>query len=390
MMEVRLYEIIAASLSNETLTEEEISILQEWLSSSLEHKKIYSAFQRVYTNGKILRENNHLDHCEIWHSIEEKCGLMLIHRRNVIKKTIGLAAGVILIIGLGLWYFFIFQGSEKLQISVDDIAKEMPVAYLELDNGEQITLTSDIKSIAISSDGRSVICDSNVLDYRNDNFESKDPEVTYNKLVVPVGVEYSLVLSDGSRVYVNAASELRYPTSFQRGKREVYLTGEAYFEVQKDSSAQFVVKTGKMDIEVLGTSFNVNAYQNTEVWAATLTSGRIRAVCGDCQYDLLPGHQIRNNLKTGAVEVVEVDTSLYTCWKDGYYYFEACRLEDILQTLSRWYGIYVSFQDNDLKNLEFTGRLRRYEDVSQLFRKFEYTRNVRFIQQGDTVFISTK
>lgn len=389
-MEVRLYEIIAASLSNETLTEEEISILQEWLSSSLEHKKIYSAFQRVYTNGKILRENNHLDHCEIWHSIEEKCGLMLIHRRNVIKKTIGLAAGVILIIGLGLWYFFIFQGSEKLQISVDDIAKEMPVAYLELDNGEQITLTSDIKSIAISSDGRSVICDSNVLDYRNDNFESKDPEVTYNKLVVPVGVEYSLVLSDGSRVYVNAASELRYPTSFQRGKREVYLTGEAYFEVQKDSSAQFVVKTGKMDIEVLGTSFNVNAYQNTEVWAATLTSGRIRAVCGDCQYDLLPGHQIRNNLKTGAVEVVEVDTSLYTCWKDGYYYFEACRLEDILQTLSRWYGIYVSFQDNDLKNLEFTGRLRRYEDVSQLFRKFEYTRNVRFIQQGDTVFISTK
>ena len=144
------------------------------------------------------------------------------------------------------------------------------------------------------------------------------------------------------------------------------------------------------DIMVYGTSFDVNAYEDNREVSAPLTSGKIKAVCREREYDLLPGQQVRYNATTGETKVEKVCTEMYTCWKDGYYYFEAIRLEDIMLTLSRWYDIAALFVQPELKEIEFTGRLRRYEEVEQLFRKFEQTRNIRFQRKGNSVIISGK
>ena len=139
---------------------------------------------------------------------------------------------------------------------------------------------------------------------------------------------------------------------------------------------------------MLGTTFDVNAYPESEQVVTTLTSGKIEAVCQEKAYRILPGEQIRNYYKTGKVEIREVNTEMYTSWKDGYYYFEACPLETIMETLCRWYGVQVVFTTEELKEMEYSGRLRRYESIEQWFRKFEQTRNVRFERKGKTVVVS--
>lgn len=382
-MEERLYEIIAAYLSGEQLTDEERDFLHKWLAVT-ENRKVYATFQRIYDNGMALRGSSAVSREDVWQSVARKCELAERNRRRFIRRIWGVAASLALLLGVGLVFLL---NREKEKLVAENAAVPASVVQLKLGNGESVALNMGMKLGVISDGEKKIICDSNRLDYRSDK---KVGEVTYNTLIVPEGAEYTLILCDGSRVHLNAATELRYPTVFTGGKREVYLSGEAYFEVEKDAEAPFIVRTDRMNIEVLGTSFNVNAYHDMDVYAATLTSGKIRAICGGNEYDMQPGHQIRNNLRTGTVEVVKVDTNLYTSWKDGYYYFEACRLEDIMQTLSRWYGIHAFFQNSGLKEIEFTGRLKRYEDVSQLFKKFEHTRNVRFRLQGNTVVISEK
>lgn len=390
-MEDRLYEIIAASFSQEPLNQEENLILQEWLKTSAEHRILYGKLQKFYERGEVFRKQGGINHSEAWRRIVKASGISSVRPRKIsLRKTVGVAAGFLLLIGLGVLLWWKFDDSVA---SVEYTKAFLPGAtsvQLKLENGKKVELTPATTSVVVSDEGKRVSCISNVLDYYTDSLVSRESKIVYNTLIVPVGAEYKLILSDGTRVYMNAASEIRYPTVFSGDSREVYLKGEAYFEVEKDSRRRFMVKTGQMDIVVLGTAFNVNAYPDMDVCVATLASGRIRATCNGTDYDLSPGNQIRQDRLTGEVKIQEVDTELYTCWKDGYYYFEACRLEDIMQTLSRWYGIQVFFQNSDLKSVEFTGHLKRYEDVDHLFRKFEQTRNICFKRKGNSVIVSVK
>ena len=392
MTEERLYEIVASRLSGEKLTKEEDDELQNWLDCSEENRRLYKLLQCFWDSGQAFRDLGGPDRNGAYRRIAGRC-LRSLRKRKIIfyRKLAGIAVAVFLLAGLTLvWQF---SGTKpELSGEDSDLAGIMPnTVRLELSNGEYVNLSSRTTVPVRISDVQqaAVVCDSNLLKYTaDDEVLPETPE--YNTLIVPVGAEYRLLLSDGTQVYLNAASELRYPTRFTSRKREVFLKGEAYFEVSRDTTRHFTVRTAGMDIEVYGTSFDVDAYEDNREVSATLTSGKIKARCQGREYDLVPGQQVRYDPATGKTKVEEVCTEVYTCWKDGYYYFEAVRLEDIMQTLSRWYNIQAFFVQPELKDIEFTGRLKRYEEVGQLFRKFEQTRNIRFERKGNSVVVSGK
>lgn len=387
-MEDRMYEIIAAVLAGEEIRESDRVALHFWLQESAEHQRIFEIFSCFYRKGENYRRLGGVDRLSAYRRICEKGNIRpQLRKERWMWRISGIAAGFVLVVGMALTLVW---NSPKISAPVECAGYFSPGSAkvrLKLQNGREVDLSSEERTVIVSETGLTAIRDSNLLDYQKIGPVSGNDGGEYNTLVVPVGAEYHLLLNDGTRVYMNSASELRYPTVFSRDRREVFLKGEAYFEVTRDTSRQFVVQAGAVSIEVLGTSFNVSAYADAKVISATLTSGKIRAVSGGMAYPVVPGEQFRKYILTGEICVEKVNTEMYTCWKDGYYYFDACPLSDIMQSLSRWYDIQVFFIDQSLKDIEFTGRLRRYEEVDGLFRKFEQTRNICFIRKGNTVMV---
>ena len=216
----------------------------------------------------------------------------------------------------------------------------------------------------------------------------REPE--YYTMNVPYGAEYNLRLPDGTKIYLNAGSSLRYPDQFSGETREIFLTGEAYFEVAPDSLHPFIVHTAEVAVRVLGTSFNVNAYPERETVAATLVEGSVQVNYKAGQQVIRPGMQLVYDKQNGKAEVSAVDTEVYTSWKDGYYYFKREPLENIMEVLSRWYDLNVFYHNQDLKRMEFGGRLKRYDDISYLLKKMEETQDVEFIIKGNTITVQRK
>ena len=220
---------------------------------------------------------------------------------------------------------------------------------------------------------------------------SKEKEVVYNEIHVQKGGRANtLVLSDGTKVILNAATTFRYPTSFGEKNRMVYLEGEAYFEVAKDSAREFWVHAGAMDVKVLGTSFNVKAYERLETVATTLVEGSVEVACAGKSFQIVPGEQFVYDKNNRVMDVRMVDTESYVSWKDGYYKFRQTTLEEIMETLSVWYGLNVFYVNESAKQVEFTGKVRRYEDARMLLDKFEQTGDVVFDIKGNNVFITIK
>ena len=210
----------------------------------------------------------------------------------------------------------------------------------------------------------------------------------YNQLDIPRKGEYRLVLADGTRVWLNSESSLKYPVAFQGNERKVYLEGEAYFEVSKDEHKPFTVVTGESSIRVLGTSFNVRAYADEAQLCATLVEGKVRLSHAQQSLILSPDEQGVVTLASGKLEKRKVDASLYTVWKDGRFVFENQTLEEIMNTLSRWYDVKVFYTNEQVKQAMFNGNLKRYDDFDQIVKMLELTGVAHFKINGETIIIS--
>ena len=209
-----------------------------------------------------------------------------------------------------------------------------------------------------------------------------------NTLIVPRGGMYLLTLSDSTRVWLNADSRLEYPLAFSGNMREVKLKGEAYFEVVKNAEAPFVVKTDLGDIKVLGTQFNVKCYPEEPVIATTLVSGKVSFTNPALSpATLRPGQQL--TYKKGADRAVlrPVNVRNYVGWRENLLVFQSEPLENIMQVLSRWYDIQIIFENDRLKQLEFSGNLDKYTDIKTFFRLFEMGADVRFEIDDRTVYV---
>lgn len=225
------------------------------------------------------------------------------------------------------------------------------------------------------------------LDYR-DVQAGNDAEI-YHTVVVPVGSEFGVTLSDGTTVRLNSGSSLTYPRVFGPGKRKVELTGEAYFDVVP-SSAAFIVNSSAVEIEVLGTSFNVSAYADDADIITTLVSGRVSVIAGGKAHTLEPGRQLTYDRKTGRTMQQECDPAIAVSWIEGEFKFRDMRLEDIMKKLNRWYACDVVFSDPYLKELRLSGAAEKDRPVGYVLDMIEFITDVRFSVNGNTIEVRAK
>lgn len=217
--------------------------------------------------------------------------------------------------------------------------------------------------------------------------KDSDGEVAYHELRIPKGGEFPLVLEDGTEVYFNSDTKFRYPVKFEASERKVFLEGEAYFKVRRDESRPFRVEMGENRIEVLGTEFNARFYPDENKQMTTLVSGKVKFISEkDKSLELSPGEQA---IFTDKGELIRksVDVNLYTAWKDGNFVFRKQRLEEVLKTLARWYDVNIFYEDVSRKEVEFTGNIKRFEEILDLLRM---TGDTDFEVKGKNIFVRCK
>ena len=261
-------------------------------------------------------------------------------------------------------------------------------AVLILAKGERIDLTSGRTDSLPGQVGVHVLRDSaRSVVYERREEQAGNPE--YNTLVVPRQGEFQVVLADGSKVYLNSESEIRYPTFFAGGERRVYLKGEAFFEVTSDTSRPFIVNVGEMDVRVLGTRFNVNAYVPERAIRTTLVSGKVRVSDREDKAAVVlePGQQAV--WKKNGLTMREVDALAVSAWVDGKFYFEeGMTLEEITEQLQRWYYIDFFFASERVKHFVFAGMIKKEYAANEIFSIIEKAARVKFTVNGRTVAVS--
>lgn len=259
------------------------------------------------------------------------------------------------------------------------------VAVLTLDDGTTINLEElSTDSVNINSQSR-VIKSGDTLRY--DILGTEKQEIQYNTLTIPKGAEYHLMLSDGTVVYLNSASSLRYPVAFKGDQRKVELRGEGYFEVKRDVNKPFIVKAVDVEIKVLGTSFGIRAYEDENQVLTTLVEGSVNVRKNQSEVLLRPSQQAVCMAGVDNIAVQVVNVEHFVGWKSGRFVFDNLRLEDIINRIQKWYDFEVFYQNDELKNLPFSVNIVKYEDFARFFKALERTESVRFEIKGKSVIV---
>jgi ferric-dicitrate binding protein FerR (iron transport regulator) len=236
-------------------------------------------------------------------------------------------------------------------------------ATLILSNGSSINLTG-VKNGALASE-KGVVINKNAdgrITYGHGKGNAESATV-FNTVLTPRGGQYQLVLSDGTRVWLNSASSLKFPVTFTAAKREVELSGEAYFEVAHNQHKPFQVVSNGQTVEVLGTHFNINAYQDEQATKTTLLEGSVKVLAHGVSSKIKPGEQVQQ--KNGKLTVSEVDLEEAIAWKNGFFYFKDDNIKTIMRQLSRWYDVEIKYE-GQIPEREFSGQMNKNIDASQL------------------------
>lgn len=264
---------------------------------------------------------------------------------------------------------------------VIDIAPGHEGAVLTLDDGRQVVLDSLANGVVATQQGSQAVLQNGQLSYTTTAHASGN--VAYNTMTTPKGRTFHITLPDGTGVWLNAASSIRYPTLFPGKERNVEITGEVYFEVAKDVEKPFFVKAGnKASIQVLGTHFNVNAYSNETSMNTTLLEGSIRMIVPAGSVVLKPGEQAR---VSADMSVAKVDIDKVMAWKNGRFNFESMRLKDVMKQLERWYDIEVVYEEG-VQDIEFYGELSRNKSLSGIINALQLS-DIHFRIEGRKLIV---
>ena len=305
-------------------------------------------------------------------------------RIRIVRWVAVVAAVWVLALGVTLWMTF---GKKENVAPLPVASKIIPAgekkATLTLADGTEVHV-EEITAQILQEKGMNI-------EYRNGEIvyhksEEKTTEVVYNKLEVPRGGECMIKLDDGTKVWVNAETKLKYPVAFVGDRREVVLEGEAFFDVAKNEKP-FIVKTSFGDVRVLGTAFGISAYASESESYTTLVRGKVSVEReGGEPVVILPGEQVVTS-KDGKMIKQQVDVEEFVGWKDGIYVFKEKSLGEIMKTLERWYNISVDFQEKSLVDLPFTGNLKRYDDINVFFDALTRTGDMKYRVEGNQVIL---
>lgn len=309
---------------------------------------------------------------EIWQGTLKKAGLPA-ERNNVrLFLQIATAAAILLFIGIGV-YFFKLRENPLVQ-KVNMVADPLPggkKAILTLSDGSRIIL-DDISNGTLAMQGNIMIrksADGQIIYDASGAANDAATERGYNMISTPRGGEYQVILPDGSKVWLNSASSIYFPTTFEGRQRIVTLTGEAYFEVAKDPARPFQVSANAIKVSVLGTHFNLMAYNDEASVKATLLEGSITVSSGSSSALVKPGEQADINAKTISVSKTDVEESV--AWKNGYFYFKKTDIKSVMRQISRWYDIDVEYSAR-IPETVFSGKMYRKVNASKMLEILSY------------------
>lgn len=379
----QIADLIVAYIMGE-ISREDLEILDTWIAKSDTNKALFVSFmdEAVFQKERTGRQGGNLD--IIFGDIKKRRQQKLMRRQR--RWISGMAATIV--IALGIWWFV------EMPENVLVVAEEQPEitvgqqkAWLLLASGEKIELKAFEKdTICLSQYSSRVIVDNGQVQI--DGGMGDSMEKTYNVMEVPRGGEYRLTLSDGTKVWLNADSKLKFPGNFKGDRRYVELTGEAYFQVSRDENRPFVVHANEVDVTVLGTEFCITGYTG-KATLTTLVRGSVEvADRGGWKAILKPGQQ---SVTLGMESSVrEVETLYYTAWKDGYFIFENTPLEEIMEKLSLWYNCHFFFENQHVATARLTARLKKYDEIDVLLNILSKTDDVKFEKKGNTILVRGK
>lgn len=386
--EEQIWELIAAFLCEEELSEEEKKQMEAWKEAASENLRKYKYSESLFRRRKELR---------LWEQLRtkpmapEKKFHSSGNRRLLGKECLKYAAILFPFVCLLLWWLCqTAQDAGRMPTSVfvmNDIAPGKQKARLLLEDGKTVVLSDSTMVIRSQEDIQ--VEKGGVLQYATQN-SKQQREAVYHALVVDRGAEFQLVLPDGTKVWLNSASELRYPDVFNETTRQVFLRGEAYFDVKHKEKQAFVVSAGNCDVRVLGTEFNISCYQEESQVVTTLVTGKIAYRAGNETGELQPGWQCVYDADNQTTDVKRVNVAAYISWKNGVFIFDNIRMEELAKQIERWYDIQVVFADEGVRNSNFTGAMERYKPVSYLLSLLNETNTVECELEGQTLIIRKK
>jgi len=387
---------IAARFLNGTATEEEAAQLHQWYDAWVDEETIIQAD----TEDPAIIESRMLSHMlqQIRAKDAVPAPVVTMPKRRWWKVAV--AAAVIMALGFTLFLWqkkYTHKTHDTLAASdtTSGIKPGIDKAMLILADGRQVVLDTTATGIVSKQGNITIINGNGQLSYAGTN--GKQEEATYyNTVRTGSGNQYRLVLPDGSHVWLNAASTLRFPTRFNGKERVVELTGEGYFEVAKNASMPFHVQVNNMEVEVLGTHFNVNAYDDEDEIKTTLLEGavKVQSAIGNRQSAnaersvvLKPGEQTAFSRSSQLSKPIPVQTEEVVAWKNGLFQFTDAPITAVMRQVARWYNVEVAYQGNVQQEI-FSGTIPRTSGITQLIKILELTKTVKVSIEGRKLMIA--
>ncbi|MBL4904469.1 MAG: FecR family protein [Flavobacteriaceae bacterium] len=365
-------------------SEEEVEQIYQWIEVSPENKTTFIQYKKAWA----LTIKGNSDNRIAWEEIQKIINKR--NRRKNLSKVWRYAAIFISIIGIT--YFFVDNNN-----TIDNEGNQLIIAddniTLELENGNVKVIHSNGAQKLINISGK-VVAEQigNILNYEKEN---STEELAYNILTIPNGKKFQVVLSDGTEVYLNSGSVLKYPVKFIAGiNRQVYLLeGEAYFDVTKDAKHPFIVNAADINVRVLGTEFNVSSYPEDSSINTVLVEGSVSIFGKDKTYDkatsleLKPGYKASWNKTKNNISVEEVDTNIYTGWKNGKLIFKNIQFKSIIKKLERHYNVTI-INNNTKLNEQYYDATFDIETIEQVLNSFNKSYEIEYTIEKNKIIIN--
>lgn len=373
---------ILASLFTHSSTPEEEKNYHAWLDENPEHQKIADRILNKETYEENSRLIKSFSSQKAWEKIYPLLGNNQSRMVFSWKRSLKYAALILLLIIPASFLIYNWAIGEQ----IGEITPGTHGGELTLSNGNTFNLFENVLPEGATE---VFIIDSKGINYQTPANKPKVKEIK-NTLRTLHGMECHIVLSDGTKVHLNAESQLTYPICFSDKERIVQVEGEAYFDVAPDKEHPFIVQTPHTSIRVTGTSFNVRAYADEEIESTTLISGGVKISSGNEVFELIPNQHYTYNKKTNTNTVTNVNTELYTSWESGSFIFLNVPLENVMSYLSKWYGFKYTFEDETAKQVRIGASLNRYKNMNPIIDMITELNLVNIKQREGILHISYK
>lgn len=373
-----LVRILYKCWSGAILNSDEQQVLDEWLAATSENKVVYDEIVSGKWPVSDLRYYNSISYDDNWERVRQKIAGKEIPVRRLRFWWAAAAVALMLLGGGWFWKQQMAVHHEK-GVQLADITPGTQGAILTLGDGSTVVLDSLHNGEIANQQGVKAVLLNGKLLYEKSGSEPATT-VVYNLMTTPRGRQFHLVLPDGSQVWLNAQSSIRYPTAFTGKERRVDISGEVYFEVRKDEQKPFFVNVpGRAEIAVLGTDFNIKAYTEDPYLNTTLVNGAVKVGTGIKSTVLKPGYTAA--IGQGDIKVISADIEQVLAWKNGAFYFDGATLQEVMRELSRWYDIEVVYEPG-LPEARFGGKISRDVNLAGLLRGLQATGVHYRIEQG--------